>query len=85
MALRLPLAGWGWLALMASYVMAATLASFMTTARQGWRLFPLLPLVFACYHFAYGCGFLRGVCDFVILRRGPRRSFTDLTRPTPYP
>jgi len=36
--------------------------------------------VFACYHFAYGYGFLRGLWDFVVLRHGPRRTYTELTR-----
>ena len=33
-------------------------------------------------HFGYGLGFLRGVVDFVVLRRGASASFTKLTRAT---
>jgi succinoglycan biosynthesis protein ExoA len=75
-----PLALWGWLGLMGIYSVNNVVASFLTAACRGWRLFPILPLVFACYHFAYGCGFLCGVWDFLILRRGPRRTFTTQTR-----
>ena len=53
---------------MGTYAICNVAASFLTAARHGWKLFPILPLVFACYHFAYGYGFLRGVLDFVILR-----------------
>ncbi len=75
-----PLAAWGWLRLVALYSVCNIVASGLTAAHQGWRLFPLLPLVFACYHLAYGYGFLRGIWDFILLRRGPNRSCTELTR-----
>ncbi|MEW6297942.1 MAG: glycosyltransferase family 2 protein, partial [Thermodesulfobacteriota bacterium] len=75
-----PLAIWMWLGLVGLYGVCNIVASLLTAARQGWILFPLLPLVFACYHFAYGYGFLRGVVDFVILRRRPRRAYTELSR-----
>jgi hypothetical protein len=62
------------------YGVCNVVASCLTAARREWKLFPLLPLVFACYHFAYGCGFLHGIWDFVILRRGPSGTYTNLTR-----
>jgi glycosyltransferase involved in cell wall biosynthesis len=73
-------AAWGWLGLVGTYGACNVVASCLTAARQGWKLFPLLPLVFACYHFAYGCGFLHGIWDFVMLRRRPRATYTNLTR-----
>jgi succinoglycan biosynthesis protein ExoA len=69
-----------WLALLAAYAAANLSASFVTAARSAWRFLPVLPLVFACYHFGYGIGFLRGVIGFVILRRAPSVAFTQLTR-----
>lgn len=75
-----PLAAWGWLGLVGMYSMYNVAASFLTAARQGWILLPFLPLVFACYHFAYGCGFLHGLWDFIVLQRGPRRAYLELTR-----
>ena len=56
-------------------------ASFLVASRQDWKLLPLLPPVFACYHFGYGLGFLHGVRDFLILRRGPDHTYT---RDNPY-
>jgi succinoglycan biosynthesis protein ExoA len=69
-----------WLALLAAYAAANLSASFVTAARRGWRFLPLLPLVFGCYHFGYGIGFLHGVIGFVILRHGASVAFTRLTR-----
>jgi GT2 family glycosyltransferase len=73
-------AAWGGLALAVMYGVCNVMASCLTAARRQWKLLPLLPLVFACYHLAYGCGFLHGLWDFVLLRRGPKRTYTDLTR-----
>lgn len=75
-----PLVMWAWLGLIGIYLGCTFVAAVLTAARQGWTLVPLLPLVFACYHLAYGYGFLRGIWDFVIFRRGPRRTYTQLTR-----
>jgi glycosyltransferase involved in cell wall biosynthesis len=75
-----PLAAWGWLGLLGTYVVSNLTASVLTAARSEWILFPLLPVVFACYHFAYGYGFLRGIWDFVLWRRGPNTTYSDITR-----
>lgn len=80
LALWWPLAGWCWLSLLILYGGLNLTAAFFTAAKSGWRLYPLLPVVAVCYHVAYGYGFLRGLLDFVILRRGPRDSYRQLTR-----
>lgn len=56
------------------------LASLHTAWRSRWRLLPLLPIVFGCFHFGYSLGFLRGLWDFVIRRWLP----SQLTRLTLY-
>jgi succinoglycan biosynthesis protein ExoA len=71
---------WGWIGLAGLYLLCNLVASAITAARVDWRLFPLLPIVFACYHFGYGYGFLRGLLDFVVLRREPAHAYTALTR-----
>ncbi len=71
---------WGWIGLAGLYLTCNFVASVLTSARAGWRLFPLLPFVFASYHFGYGYGFLRGLLDFVILQREPTHAYTKLTR-----
>jgi succinoglycan biosynthesis protein ExoA len=82
LSFRWPAVIWVWLGLIGMYTACNLAASVLTAARHGWTLFPLLPLVFACYHFAYGYGFLRGVIDFTVFRRGPRQPYTTLTRPS---
>jgi len=75
---RLPLLGLCSLAFV--YACAVLMASIMTAAKAEWKLLPVLPAVFGCYHLGYGCGFLRGVLDFVILRRNGSTAFAKLTR-----
>lgn len=80
LALLFPKFLWIWLILLGSYLLANFGAAVFTAARSGWRFLPALPLVFACYHFGYGIGFLRGLIGFVLLRRAPSAAFTRLTR-----
>ena len=69
-----------WLAALAAYGVANIGASVATAARTEWGFLPLLPVIFACYHFGYGIGFLRGVIGLMIFRRAPSTAFTQLTR-----
>jgi hypothetical protein len=73
-------AGLAWLALVSLYLAGNLGASVLTAARHGWKLFPMLPRIFACYHFGYGCGFLLGLWDFLIAGRAAAPSMTRLTR-----
>jgi hypothetical protein len=47
---------------------------------RNWDLLPVLPFVFFTYHLAYGMGFLLGLWDFVIRRKGGRAGMAKLTR-----
>ncbi len=73
-------AWWPWFGALAAYSFCTFGISLAVAARHGWRYLPILPLVFACYHLGYGFGFLRGIWDFVVLRRGPAHGLTVLTR-----
>jgi glycosyltransferase involved in cell wall biosynthesis len=75
-----PPAGWLGLGLAALYTVCLVAAALVTGAQSGWSLVPVLPAVFAAYHFGYGLGFVRGVLDFVVIKRRPRASATRLTR-----
>jgi glycosyltransferase involved in cell wall biosynthesis len=75
-----PLSTFSFFALLALYSLAVLAASIATAAKTEWKLLPVLPAVFPCYHFGYGWGFLRGIIDFVLLRKAPNASFTKLTR-----
>jgi len=37
-------------------------------------------VVFGCFHFGYGYGFLRGIVDFVVFHNAPNAKFVQLTR-----
>lgn len=71
---------WLWGGLLGLYVALLSLASFVTASRQGSELLLYLPLVFACFHIGYGLGFLHGILDFVMLRRGGHSRYAALTR-----
>jgi glycosyltransferase involved in cell wall biosynthesis len=75
-----PLTFWLLAGVLGLYLLAVLAASLCTAATTEWALLPVLPLVFACYHFGYGFGFLRGIWDFVIRKVQPRASFSHLTR-----
>lgn len=65
--------------IVAAYVFGVAAASVIAAAHHDLSVLPVLPLVFGCYHFGYGLGFLRGMLDFLVLRRvSPFAS--DLTR-----
>jgi len=64
-----------------AYLAIGLVASVITCRRLGqWRLLPVLPFVFAIYHFSYGLGFLRALADLALRRGAPSAKLTDLTR-----
>ena len=84
LTLAAPWFRWGWVmpvALLGLYLCANLTASLITCRRtENWKFLPVMPLVFAAYHFGYGWGFLRGVIDFIVLRQGGRPALGKLTR-----
>jgi glycosyltransferase involved in cell wall biosynthesis len=88
--IALPLAGfwwqlatWAWTGLVVAYLVSSVAVSVTIAAREGSRFLYTLPVVFACYHFGYGIGLLRGVLDFVLLKRSPTKFYSSLTRSGP--
>lgn len=73
-------AWWALGALSAVYLLANLAASVHCAVKSQVRLFPVLPAVFAAYHFGYGIGFLRGIWDFSARHKRPGSTFTSLTR-----
>jgi succinoglycan biosynthesis protein ExoA len=64
-----------------SYSVANLGASFLACHKlANVRLLPVMPIVFATYHFAYGWGFLMGLIDFIVLGRSARPPLMALTR-----
>jgi len=66
-----------------AYAVAVLAAACIVAKKEGWVLFPVLPLVFSSYHVAYGLGFLFGIFHFSTTPHGDRYAesvFTELTR-----
>lgn len=67
-----------WLA--GSYLVVNLIATLSVCAKpRNWRYLPVMPLIFMCFHFGYGYGFLRGMLDFFVRKRGHEK-FSTLTR-----
>jgi hypothetical protein len=79
-ALVWPWVWWIWGVLGMLYIAGNLVASMETARHNGLTLFLALPAVFACYHLGYGCGFLRGIWDFIIWHRPPAGTLSTLTR-----
>ncbi len=74
-------ASWAAAFLMGAYSIANLTASVITCRNASSRKYlPVMPAVFAAYHFGYGYGFLRGVIAFALLRKGGHHSFVQITR-----
>jgi glycosyltransferase involved in cell wall biosynthesis len=71
---------WVWIGLVVTYLVLSITVSTGIAAREGWRFLCTLPVVFACYHIGYGVGTLRGIVDFILLKRAPSKSYSKLTR-----
>lgn len=61
-----------------SYLATSLLFSLTISAKRGWHYLPLLPVAFGTLHFGYGAGFLKGIWDFVILRKYLKRKIEDV-------
>jgi hypothetical protein len=72
-----------WLAAVVLYGVACAAASAQAARKHGAALLPLLPVVFAIYHVAYGAGFLANAVGYFFARSGSLqagRAFTSVTR-----
>jgi glycosyltransferase involved in cell wall biosynthesis len=72
-----------WTAMLAIYLSLALVAASGAARRDGWDIFPILPVVFLIYHIAYGLGFLLGLIYWPVAkwtRARPAGAFTGLTR-----
>lgn len=71
----------GFLALLGTYLIANLCATLITCRRaMHWKYIPIMPIIFAAYHFGYGWGFLKGMVDFMVLRRGAGQQYSRMTR-----
>jgi GT2 family glycosyltransferase len=63
------------------YIGSNLIASLITCRRpKDWKYLPVMPFVFGSYHFGYGWGFLRGLVDFLLLKKVGRAAYNRITR-----
>lgn len=60
------------------YLIANLAFSFKIARKEGLKCFCLLPIVFAAIHFAWGSGFLKGIWDFLILKKDRKCNLKDI-------
>ncbi len=75
-------AAWLLAAIVLLYLLAVSLAALFAVKKQKIRCALALYLVFPTLHFSYGLGYIKGVLDFLLLRRNltQRLEATTLTR-----
>jgi cellulose synthase/poly-beta-1,6-N-acetylglucosamine synthase-like glycosyltransferase len=71
-----PMFWWLSTAICGGYLVLTTLVSAKISFSQGWKYFPILPVVFATLHLSYGIGFLKGTLPFCLMghRRGAEKA-----------
>ncbi len=69
---------WLFLFIIGSYIIANLVFSLRISLKEGLRYFTVLPLTFATLHFSYGIGYLKGVWDFMILKRHTTKKIKDM-------
>ena len=60
------------------YFIVSMFFSLNISLKKGLKYFVILPLVFGTIHFAYGFGFLKGIWDFVILKKHKKKNIEDV-------
>ncbi|MBN1995841.1 MAG: glycosyltransferase family 2 protein [Anaerolineae bacterium] len=61
-----PIVFWLFIFGLGCYLLTNLVVSIILSAQNGWRYWPILPLVFAVIHFAWGLGFWYGVVTIPI-------------------
>jgi len=67
-----------YLSLIGLYIIINFFFSFLISIKKNVKLLPFLAITFPILHFSYGLGYLKGIWDFVILRRDLRKKIKDV-------
>jgi glycosyltransferase involved in cell wall biosynthesis len=60
------------------YLLMSMVFSLKISLKKGIKYFCVLPVVFAVIHFAYGFGFLKGIWNFIILKKHKKTKIDDM-------
>ena len=69
---------WLFLLILGSYIIANLAFSLKISLKKGFKFFFVLPFVFATIHFSYGFGYLKGIWDFIILKKHKKKKIEDI-------
>jgi cellulose synthase/poly-beta-1,6-N-acetylglucosamine synthase-like glycosyltransferase len=69
---------WLFLLIIVLYLSALFLSSFSIAFKKGLKLLPALAISFVTLHFSYGLGYLKGIWDFVVLKRHKKKRIEDM-------
>ncbi|MBE0426211.1 MAG: glycosyltransferase family 2 protein [Nitrospirae bacterium] len=62
-----------------SYLFVNIGFSFMTAVKKGFKYCFTLPVVFGVLHFSYGLGYLKGIWDFILLKKHKRKALREIS------
>ena len=60
------------------YSFATSVFSFSISINKGLKYFFVLPLVFVTLHLSYRSGYLKGIFDFVLLKKHKEKKIKDI-------
>jgi glycosyltransferase involved in cell wall biosynthesis len=70
---------WVFLVILLTYLVVNAVFSFFIAVKKGLRYLPVLPLVFSAIHISYGIGYLKGILDFIVLKKHIRNKLKDIS------
>ena len=73
---------WALALILSMYCGAALISSIQITVADGWDLFPILPVLFFCFHVVYGTGTAMGLLECLTNRQAVSRTPAGCARRT---
>ena len=61
-----------------SYLSVDTIFSAKVAQKKGWKILPYMLVGFLFTHLSYGAGYLKGVVDFMLLKKHNKKSLKDI-------
>lgn len=69
---------WFFLLIASIYTIFNVSVSCLVGFKKGLKYIFALPIVFATLHFSYGIGYLKGIWDFIVLKKHKRNKIEDV-------
>jgi cellulose synthase/poly-beta-1,6-N-acetylglucosamine synthase-like glycosyltransferase len=69
---------WIFVLILSLYLTFDLFFSLQIVIEKGLNYLPILPIVFSTLHLSYGIGYLRGIWDFIVLKKHKRKKIDDV-------